>query len=623
MTVDLHSSRWFLALGVSLFMAGSVHAALPSVQDALALQPIQKDVQVDRPEAADIAKCTIKAESKRGLIVRDANGQILRSFSDTNGDGTVDQWSYFKDGVEVYRDMDTNANKRADQCRWLNTAGSRWGLDANEDGKIDAWKNISPEEVTAELVAAIRDKDRARFERVMLSEAELKTLGLGQAKNGVVEKKIEAALAGFAKLASSQSAITAESKWASFGGTQPGVVPAGTEESTADITVYENVMAMVETAGKEQPLSMTVGTLIRVKDNWRVIDLPTLSESAAEPLFFTAPRTDRQDNSLAGQPSEKVRELMDILHKIGDITPQSTAEEHEKRIATLKLLAEESDTPENRSQWQRQLADTLSAAVQTGGYDAGVAQLKELYDSLKEDPKSEELAAYVQFRHMTAEHGAELAAPNPPFETIQKKWIGNLEKFVEGGKKFPDSAEAMMELAIAQEFGGDEEKAVKWYDTVAKEFPDSPARPKAAGAKLRLTSIGKSIPLKGKLVTGQVLDLERLKGKAVVIQYWATWCEPCKADMPLLKELRAKYAKDFDVVGVCLDNDKAAMAAFLKANDPKWPQLFEEGGLDSRFANEMGIQTLPTMILIDKQGKVVSRNIRAAELDAELKRIMK
>ena len=117
-------------------------------------------------------KCTIKAEKidgQTGWVVRNPHGQILREFVDTNGDNVVDRWSYFKDGIEVYRDIDSNYNGKADQCRWLNTAGTRWGIDKAEDGKIDSWKAISPEEVTAEVVLAIRDKDPARFARVLLT----------------------------------------------------------------------------------------------------------------------------------------------------------------------------------------------------------------------------------------------------------------------------------------------------------------------------------------------------------------------------------------------------------------------------------------------------------------------
>ena len=206
---------------------------------------------------------------------------------------------------------------------------------------------------------------------------------------------------------------------------------------------------------------------------------------------------------------------------------------------------------------------------------------------------------------------------------MQTKWIEDLEKFVEEAKKYPDSADAMLELAISQEFAGEEEKALKWYDTIGKDFPNAPIHAKADGAKLRLSSIGRPIPLSGKLLAGQHFDLAKLKGKVVVVQYWATWCEPCKADMPLLKELRTKFKDNFEVIGVCLDNDKKAMVSFLKENDPRWPQLFEDGGLESRYAVEMGIQTLPTMMLIDKQGKVVDRNIRAQGLESEVMKLLK
>ena len=72
---------------------------------------------------------------------------ILRRFVDTNDDNVVDQWSYYKDGLEVYRDIDSTFNGKADQYRWFNTGGSRWAIDANEDGVIDSWKSISAEEV--------------------------------------------------------------------------------------------------------------------------------------------------------------------------------------------------------------------------------------------------------------------------------------------------------------------------------------------------------------------------------------------------------------------------------------------------------------------------------------------
>lgn len=607
--------------------APAAKATGPSAQTILAYQPSQKDVQIDRPEGAEIAKCTVTT-NKSGYILRDGEGDIIRNFFDSNGDNAVDQWSYYKDGVEVFRDIDSNKNNKPDQCRWLNTAGTRWGVDTNEDGRIDAWKVISAEEVTAELVAAIRDRDRARFERLLVPMEEVKALGLGPAKAAAMAKTLGEAVKGFDKLVATQKLIGPATKWVSFGGFQPGIVPQGTDDSKGDLMVYENVMAMVETDGKAQPI--TVGAIVRMGNNWRLIDLPQIPEDVAnapdyKPFFFAMPKAQRPEEQTAGKPTEKMQDLMKELEGLGEITPSTPARQHERRAEILEQLAKESDSPEMRAQWYQNLADTLSAAVQTGSYPAGIDKLKALHESLSSDPQDEAIAFYIKFRWLTAEHGQELAKPNAPFADIQKKWIDDLTALVDAGKKFPDSADAMMELAIAQEFGGDEDKALNWYDTISREFPNSAVHKKATGAKLRLTSVGKSIPLKGKLLNGSgTFDLSQLKDKkAVLIQYWATWCEPCKADMPLLKELRTKFGKEFEVVGVCLDSDKQEMLSFLKQNDPRWPQLFEEGGLDSPLANELGIQTLPTMILVDKQGKVVNRNIRAQELESELKKALK
>jgi hypothetical protein len=177
----LHGRR-LLAGSLSLLLAASAaHAATPTVEQALKLMPVQKDVEIDTPRDADIPKATIKGEkmgSFSAWVVRDAAGQLLRKFADTNNDNIVDQWCYYRDGIEVYRDIDSNFNGKADQYRWLNTAGTRWGMDENEDTKVDSWKAISAEEVSAEVVRALAEQDPARFQRVLLTESELKSLGL-------------------------------------------------------------------------------------------------------------------------------------------------------------------------------------------------------------------------------------------------------------------------------------------------------------------------------------------------------------------------------------------------------------------------------------------------------------
>jgi thiol-disulfide isomerase/thioredoxin len=129
--------------------------------------------------------------------------------------------------------------------------------------------------------------------------------------------------------------------------------------------------------------------------------------------------------------------------------------------------------------------------------------------------------------------------------------------------------------------------------------------------------------LSGKSLDGRTFNLSAAKGKYVLVHYWATWCEPCKQDMETIKSLQAKYGKDFYPVGINLDNDPKDAAGFLRSKNLAWPHLFEDGGLDSRLAKEMGILTLPTMILVGKDGKVINRSIHAGELDGELKKLLR
>ncbi len=328
-----------VVLGAGLLVAlptlSASAAVTPTVEQALKLQPLQKDVDYDKPAAAEIAKCAIKAEKtggKTGWTVRDGNGQLLRNFADTNSDNVVDQWSYYKDGVEVYRDIDSNFNGKADQCRWLNTGGTRWGMLAADDGrnlKIESWKIISAEEVTAELVAAMRDNDVERFERLLLSSQELKSLGLGMRKAASIAKRVQAAPSAFRQVLKEQKVVGPETRWASLGATRPGLVPAGSDDSENDLWVYENASAMVATGDKHA--QVTVGALVRVREVWRLIDAPTLSgDNSPDPelAFIPAPLAPKSDgNSAAREGDQRWIKIIEDIDK----QPANTPAEIEKQ----------------------------------------------------------------------------------------------------------------------------------------------------------------------------------------------------------------------------------------------------------------------------------------------------
>jgi len=619
------ATLWLLAPGLA------TGAAPPTPEHALRLKPIQRDVDMESPTGDAVSKCSVKGIAEGGVagwIVRNGAGQLLRRFLDTNSDGKLDLWCYYKTGIEVYRDIDGDFDGKADQYRWLGTSGIRWGLDKDENGQIDSWRMISAEEVTSEVVAALGAADAARFKRLLPTSDELAALGLGEVQKKEIAKKATEAARGFEDLAKRQTMVGSGSKWLHFGAGLPGVLPAGFDGSTKDVIVYDNVSAIVETDGKHAQVA--IGTMVRVQGGWRVIDLPAnLSDSQAAALpggyFFQQslarrPEMVTTEGGLSEAVQKLIRDLESVDKSIAAATsPDDLAKLNAKRADVLERLAENADTDEEGDTWIRQLADSITAAVQSGNYPEGVERLKKLSEKLAQNAPGSDLAAHAQFSFLSANYARSFQAPSADYSKIQEKWLTSLRQFVEDYPRSEDAAEAMLQLATGEEFAGKSDAAVAWYAKIVAQFPTCQTAKKAAGAKRRLESVGKSVDLRGPTLDGKLVSLATYRGRAVLVHYWATWCEPCKQDMVLLKKLQAKYAKQgFSLIGVNLDSERATALAFLQSNSLPWPQLYEPGGLDSRLATELGIITLPTMILVDNQGKVLNRSIHAGELDDEL-----
>jgi hypothetical protein len=265
----------------------------------------------------------------------------------------------------------------------------------------------------------------------------------------------------------------------------------------------------------------------------------------------------------------------------------------------------------------------LSVAVQSGNYPQGVEQFATLQQDLAAANASEDLRAHVAYQKMWGEYVLSQQAVGADAK-IQQKWMDDLDAFIAKYPKSPDTAEALLELGRYQEFLGKSEEATKWYQQLATNFPDAMASTKAKGALRRLQSVGKPMQLRGADLQGGRIDLAAApyRGKVVLIQYWATWSGPSQQDMVLLQNFFAqKGGRDFDIIGVCLDADAGAARQFLAANKFPWKQVYEPGGLEGRLATEMGVMTVPLMILVDQKGNVVNDNVQVADLPTELAKL--
>jgi thiol-disulfide isomerase/thioredoxin len=115
--------------------------------------------------------------------------------------------------------------------------------------------------------------------------------------------------------------------------------------------------------------------------------------------------------------------------------------------------------------------------------------------------------------------------------------------------------------------------------------------------------IGKPFALKFTASDGREVDLEQLQGKVVLLDFWATWCVPCVAELPTVKTAYDRlHSQGFEIVGISLDQDKQALERFLKKSGMPWPQFFDGGGFNNRLARQFEIGSIPTLWLVDKRG---------------------
>jgi len=333
--------------------------------------------------------------------------------------------------------------------------------------------------------------------------------------------------------------------------------------------------------------------------------------------------------------------------------PKGTPQE---LMAFIEKLKQVNPRPSSREEMMRYLGEVAKVQVQAA--DQILSQIKPS-DDLYDDAAKLKLESLMMLGRMGDEKAAAdmatfaqtlINSPSPELAKEAKRLVlvseaqqmfatGTLDRGPELVQKTaamlaadpndPQSAGLAMQLAGALEQmpGGEPlaQAAYKAFGPILATSTNERVRAMGdsfAGTLRRLSLPGHPMEITGTLLNGKPFDQKSLVGKVVLIDFWATWCGPCVAEIPnVLQQYEKYHDKGFEVIGISLDQDREALEKFVAEQKVPWPILFEkpEGdGWQHPLSTFYGISGIPTVILIGRDGNVITLNARGEKLGQQL-----
>jgi thiol-disulfide isomerase/thioredoxin len=243
--------------------------------------------------------------------------------------------------------------------------------------------------------------------------------------------------------------------------------------------------------------------------------------------------------------------------------------------------------------------------------------------------------AQTEFKQLFDQIGEKLKAGQRTEAELAPEIKGFDSLIAKYAKTNPEEA-AMISLMRARlylEVFDNPAKAIGLLKQIKVDFPTSPVSANidqavaSLEAKLAADSalaVGAMFPnIAEPDLDGKAIDLAAYKGKVVLIDFWATWCGPCVAELPNVIAAYEKYhAKGFEIIGISLDQSKDKLTAFTKEKNMTWRQYFDGLGWQNKVSTKYGIDSIPATFLLDGTGKIVAKDLRGDALDKKLAELL-